>query len=109
VEDAEHSHLIRDCIRWVTNRDTVDMSDESVSGAEVSRALRSVRSASYRVEATPDGPSLALVMNASPSGRRNAADRIVRLLDEHALALDVPDPVEALTARREPLAVIRLS
>lgn len=85
------------------------MSDEAVLVGEVGRALRSVRGASYRVEATQDGPSLALVMNASPSGRRNAADRIVRLLGEHALALDVPDPVEALTERRDAFVVIRLS
>jgi hypothetical protein len=85
------------------------MPHEPVSSDEISRALRSVRAASYRVEATPDGPELALVMNASPSGRRNAADRIVRLLSEHALGLDTPDAVEALTAQRAPFPVIRLS
>ncbi|SFB07091.1 hypothetical protein SAMN05216266_104171 [Amycolatopsis marina] len=88
--------------------DTVHVSDEPVSTAEITRALRSVRPASYRIEAAPNGPALALVMNASPSGRRNAADRIVRLLGEHGLGLDVPDPVDALTAETVSFAVVRL-
>jgi hypothetical protein len=59
--------------------------------------LRSTRSASYRVEAAAAGVTLELVMQASESGRRNAASRIVRLLGEHGLRLETDDPVEALT------------
>ena len=87
---------------------TVDVPEEPVSIAEITRALRTVRPASYRIETTPDGPALALVMNASPSGRRNAADRIVRLLGEHGLGLDVPNPVDALTEEKVSFAVVRL-
>lgn len=73
---------------------------------EVSRALRSVRPASYRIDSAPHGTTLALVMNSSAAGRRNAATRIVRLLAEHGLVLDVRDPVEALTDNTEGHAVI---
>lgn len=73
--------------------DTVGMP----SAEQVVHALRSTRSASYHVETTTMGVTLALVMKASESGRRNAAGRIVRLLGEHGLEIEADDPVDALT------------
>lgn len=83
------------------------MVGEPVSPEEVTRALRSVRAAAYRVTATSDGCALALVMNASPAGRRNAAVKIVGLLARHGLALGHEDPAEALTASSAELTVLR--
>jgi hypothetical protein len=71
----------------------------------VGYALRSTRAASYRVDIEGDGVTLALVMSASESGRRNAAARIVRLLGEHGLELKTDDPVEALTSSPRPYGV----
>ncbi|WP_157357250.1 hypothetical protein [Amycolatopsis nigrescens] len=78
-----------------------------VQPEDVERALRSVRSASYRLAADEDGTTLALVMRASEPGRRNAASRIVRLLTEHGLTLGAVNPVEALTLSEDPLLVMR--
>jgi hypothetical protein len=81
------------------------MSDEQVSSAQVEYALRSTRAASYRVDTTAEGVTLALVMSASEKGRRNAAARIVRLLAEHGLRMETDDPVEALTSSAAPYGV----
>jgi len=81
------------------------MSEERVSATRVEYALRSTRAASYRVGIEGDGVTLALVMSASESGRRNAAARIVRLLGEHGLELETDDPVEALTSGPRPYGV----
>jgi hypothetical protein len=78
---------------------------ETAAPERVTHALRTVRAASYRIETTASGTTLALVMNASQGGRRNAADRIVRLLAEHGLALEVHEPVEALTRSRDAFRV----
>jgi len=83
------------------------MPEHPVPPAEVEHALRRVRAATYRVETTTEGTSLALVMKASHAGRRNAAAKIAGLLTDHGLALDAPEPVEALTGSAEPLHVVR--
>jgi hypothetical protein len=83
------------------------MGEWAVEPAEVGHALRSVRAAVYRVDATPRGTTLALVMNASPAGRRHAAAKIVRLLAEHGLDADAEDPVETLTGGDDELLVSR--
>jgi hypothetical protein len=81
------------------------MSDERVSSARVEYALRSTRAASYRVATEGGRVTLALVMSASESGRRNAAARIAGLLGEHGLRIEADDPVEALTSSTTPYGV----
>ena len=66
----------------------------------VRHALRSVRAATYDVEVTSAGTTLALVMSASPAGRRNAAEKIVGLLEVAGLRLVADDPVGELTDER---------
>ncbi|ASO20890.1 hypothetical protein FHR81_001859 [Actinoalloteichus hoggarensis] len=77
--------------------------------AEATRALRSIRATSYRVESTGDGAAVTLVIRASPNGRRNAADRIVAALRRGGLVLDAgdDDPIHALADHVEPVAVRR--
>ncbi|MGH3620316.1 MAG: hypothetical protein ACRDQ5_00795 [Sciscionella sp.] len=87
--------------------DTRDMDKRAVEPAEVRHALRSVRAAVYRVDTTPRGTTLTLVMNASPAGRRNAATKIVRLLAEHGLDVAAKDLVETLTGGNDGLLVLR--
>ncbi|AHH99872.1 hypothetical protein GCM10010174_89860 [Kutzneria viridogrisea] len=81
----------------------------SIEPESVRHALRSVRAASYRIGSGEHGTSLALVMNASEAGRRNAAAKIVGLLAEHGLALEVDEPVRALTESRAGFVVRQAS
>lgn len=73
------------------------MNDQPVAVEEIKHALRSLRPTTYRVEETGEGATVALVMNASESGRANAAGKIVTLLSQHGLALGAEHPTEALT------------
>ncbi|WP_030432985.1 hypothetical protein [Allokutzneria albata] len=73
---------------------------QQISPDRVRHALRSVRAAAYSVEVTPAGTTLALVMSASPAGRRNAAEKIVGLLEVAGLRLVADDPVGELTDER---------
>ncbi|MCP3802807.1 hypothetical protein NLX83_26380 [Allokutzneria sp. A3M-2-11 16] len=73
---------------------------EQIHPDRVRHALRSVRAAAYSVEVTSAGTTLALVMSASPAGRRNAAEKIVGLLDAAGLRLATDDPVGELTNER---------
>lgn len=81
--------------------------EADVSPSEVQHALRSVRASTFRIDEGNRGTELALVMNVSTNGRRNAAGKIVGLLAEHGLALAEGEPVEALTRSFEPLLVVR--
>lgn len=83
------------------------MSPDPVPPEEIRSALRSLRPAIYRIDSTSPQTTLALVMNVSPSGRHNAATKIVALLAERGLCLDATDPVEALTHRSDGLVVTR--
>lgn len=83
------------------------MSTNPVSPEEIRHALRSLRPSIYRLDSTAAQTTLALVMNASPSGRHNAATKIVALLAGHGLCLDAADPVDTLTQRRDGLIVTR--
>jgi hypothetical protein len=84
------------------------MTDAPVAPDEIKHALRSLRPMMYRVETTDSGTTVALVMNASESGRKNAAGKIVRLLGEHGLELDASSPTEAMTSNRDGFVVRRL-
>ncbi|APU15701.1 MULTISPECIES: hypothetical protein [Actinoalloteichus] len=80
--------------------------------AEVLRALRSIRAATYRVAPTAGGVAVTLVLRASQNGRRNAADRIVSALHRDGLALDVDedaDPITRLADEVEPVLIRRLA
>ncbi|WP_094861334.1 hypothetical protein [Amycolatopsis antarctica] len=72
------------------------MPDEPVTPGEIAHALRRVRPSVYRIGEGAD-PTLALVMNAGPAGRRNAAAKIAGLLAEHGLTLGTGDDIAALT------------
>ncbi|WHT15853.1 hypothetical protein N8J89_22235 [Crossiella sp. CA-258035] len=63
----------------------------------VQHALRAMRAGTYRLESTPDGVTVSLVMAVSPAGRRNAAERLLRSLAEYNLTVAAPDPLTALT------------
>lgn len=65
-----------------------------------------MRAGTYRIEETPEGVTVTLVMAVSPAGRRNAAERLVRSLAEYNLTLDTADPVADLTDHRVGLRVI---
>lgn len=65
-----------------------------------------MRAGTYRIEETPEGVTVTLVMAVSPAGRRNAAERLVRSLAEYNLTLDTADPVTDLTDHRVGLRVI---
>ncbi|GAA4019019.1 hypothetical protein GCM10022247_48310 [Allokutzneria multivorans] len=79
---------------------------EAIHPDRVRYALRSVRAASYEIGSTESGTTLALVMAASPAGRRNAAEKIVGLLEAAGLRLAVGDPVAELTDRPIGLLVV---
>ena len=83
------------------------MADNDIQASEVRHALRSVRASTYRIERSERGIGLALVMNVSTGGRRNAASKIVGLLAEHGLTLAEDEPVEALTHSADVLLLIR--
>jgi hypothetical protein len=75
---------------------TVAEVDDAVPAAEIAFALRRMRREQYRIDSAPDGSRLALLMQASPAGRRNAGEHVVTWLAEQGLRLDVEDPVIAL-------------
>jgi len=79
----------------------------AVPAGEIAFALRRMRREQYRVDPEPDGARLALRMQASPAGRRNAAEHAVAWLAERGLRLDAADPVTALAEHGEALRVLR--
>lgn len=83
------------------------MATQEVDHDEIAGALRRVRASVYRLTQDAGGTSIALVLDVSASGRRNAAARIVDELAAHGLRLEADDPVDALTASTDPLTVRR--
>ncbi|WP_086823956.1 hypothetical protein [Allokutzneria sp. NRRL B-24872] len=79
---------------------------QAIQPDHVRYALRSVRSATYEIGTAGPGTTLALVMAASPAGRRNAAEKIVGLLAAAGLGLAADDPVAALTDQPIGLLVV---
>lgn len=78
---------------------------ETVQPDEVTHALRRVRASVYRVERDADGARIALVLDVSAAGRRNAAATIVAALAEHNLEVVADDPVDALAVQRTGLPI----
>jgi hypothetical protein len=74
---------------------------------QVAHALRRMRAQCYRIDASDAGTSVALIMQASVAGRRNAAVRLVELLRAEGLSVVGDDPVEQLTASPVPLPITR--
>jgi hypothetical protein len=66
-----------------------------------------MRADCYRVGTSDAGPTVALIMQASVPGRRNAAARLVDLLGAEGLSVVAADPVQQLAASNEPLPIAR--
>ena len=62
----------------------------------VRHALRRTSARCYRLDVTEAGTSIALVMQVSMAGRRNAAEHVVDQLGEAGLVLRTEDPVADL-------------
>ncbi|WP_026453740.1 hypothetical protein [Saccharomonospora iraqiensis] len=78
-----------------------------VSPEEVARALRGVRPHVYRIDSDDDTTRITLVLRVSAAGRRNAAERVVAALAGDGLEPAADDPVEALVAEGNAVAVRR--
>lgn len=79
---------------------------EAIPVEVVRRALRSVRPSIYRVGYRDGSTTVALVLDVSAAGRRNAAARIVAALTDSGMGLVADDPIAALAEAGEPEVTI---
>lgn len=75
------------------------------SASAVARALRRIRAGAYRLEEREQATVLALALEVSIAGRRNAANQIVQALARAGFELDHADPVDALARTGATLVV----